>query len=83
MFLALKMTELWQFEIKSVTGRTYGTLVTFKSNSKSDKVDLAKKMKDEEPESKQMSIVLVLDDRSTLRYLWRKPTIVIFLIAIK
>ena len=41
-FLALKMTELWQFEIKSVT---YGTLVTFKSNSKSDKVDLANNAK--------------------------------------
>ena len=41
-FLALKMTELWQLEIKSVTdGHTYGTLVTFKSDSKSDKVDLA------------------------------------------
>ena len=45
-FLALKMTELWQFEIKSVT---YATLilsypVTFKSNSKSDKVDLANKI---------------------------------------
>ena len=34
------MTELWQFEIKSVT---YTCLVTFKSNSKSDKVDLANK----------------------------------------
>ena len=34
-FLALKMTKLWQFEIKSVMYGTYGTLVTFKSNSKS------------------------------------------------
>ena len=43
-FLALKMTELWQFEIKCVmygTLKISGTLVTFKSNSKSDKVDLA------------------------------------------
>ena len=45
-FLALKMTELWLFEIKSLTYGTYttllhATLVTFKSNSKSDKVDLA------------------------------------------
>ena len=44
-FLALEMTELWQLEIKSVTYRTYGTLVTFKSNSKSDKVDLANQTK--------------------------------------
>ena len=36
------MTELWQFEIKSVTyGRQYTYPVTFKSNSKSYKVDLA------------------------------------------
>ena len=35
------MTELWQFEIKSVTYGTDTYPVTFKSNSKSDKVDLA------------------------------------------
>ena len=40
-FLALKITELWQFEIKSITYGTGRKLVTRESSSKSNKVNLA------------------------------------------